>query len=49
VGKKEDTEEDKGSTMIYAIKLLRLVKGMPWDEVMSSSEEIRSVALFIIG
>jgi len=44
VGKKQDTEKGKGNTMMHAIWLLWLAKGMSQDEARSSSEEIKPVA-----
>jgi len=46
--KRTGTKEDKGSTMMLTMWLRRLVKGMSRDEVTSSSEEIKPVALSIV-
>jgi len=43
-----ETKDDNGSTMMLAMLLLQLAKSTSWDEVMSSNEEIKPVALSIV-
>jgi len=46
--KRTGTKEDKGSTMMLAMWLLQWQKGMSWDKAMSSSKEIKPVALSVV-
>jgi len=42
----EKTKEDKGKSMIHALNILQ--RGMSWDKVLLSSEEIKPIALSIV-